>query len=214
MFTRWRLPGRYALVFVNVALVALIGCARSAHDGSPNDGRTARSTAEKASSNLVLVDLNDRAISPAKDSGIKAIALVFVLPDCPICNAYLPQLNRLHEDFSPRGVTLALVHADPETTAEKASAHAREYQIQCPVAINPGQQWVKKAGATTAPEAAVFSASGELLYRGRIDDQYAGLGKRRAVVTSHDLRDALEAILAGKTVPNPRTAPVGCPIPK
>jgi len=210
MFSRWRVPGCYALVFI----AFMIGCARSVEDGSPNEGRTARSTAEKASSSLVLADLNGRAISPAEDAGTKAVALVFVLPDCPICNAYIPALNRLHEEFSPRGVTLALVHADPETTTEKAKAHASEFQIQCPVAIDAGQRWVKKAGATTAPEAAVFSARGELLYRGRIDDQYAGLGKRRTVVTSHDLRDALEAILAGKPVPQSRTEAVGCPIPK
>jgi len=53
-----------------------------------------------------------------------------------------------------------------------------------------------------------------LVYRGRIDDQFAGLGKRRTVVTSHDLRDALEATLVGKPVPQPRTEAVGCPIPK
>ena len=83
-----------------------------------------------------------------------------------------------------------------------------------PVALDPRHEWVKRVRPTIAPEAAVFSPTGDLLYRGRIDDQYAGLGKRRTNVTSHDLRDALEAILAGEPVPVARTDAVGCPIPQ
>jgi hypothetical protein len=153
---------------------------------------------------------NDSGAEP----GIKAVALVFILRDCPICNSYIPELNRLHQTFANRGVMLRLVHADPQTTEAEAREHASEYQIEPKVILDPQHAKVKWAGATVAPEVAVFSPSGDLLYRGRIDDQYAGLGKRRTQVTSHDLRDALEAILAGKSVPNPRTEAVGCPIPE
>jgi hypothetical protein len=66
-------------------------------------------------------------------------------------------------------------------------------------------QWVKKAGATRSPETVVFSPKGQIVYRGRISDQYVGLGKRRANVTSHDLRDALEALLAGQPVTQSQT---------
>ncbi len=125
----------------------------------------------------------------------------------------MPELNRLHEHFAPRGAPIVLVHADPSITAEKARQHAQEYKSDCPVAIDRDHTWVRGFGITTAPEAVIFSATESLLYRGRIDNQYAGLGKRRTVVTSHDLRDALEAILAGKPVPEPRTEAVGCPIP-
>jgi hypothetical protein len=52
--------------------------------------------------------------------------------------------------------------------------------------------------------------TGELLYRGRIDDGYAALGKKRAVVTEHDLRDALDAIAAGKPVKKAKTKAIGC----
>jgi hypothetical protein len=50
------------------------------------------------------------------------------------------------------------------------------------------------------------------LYRGRIDNAYASLGLRRASATAHDLRDALVAIAAGKTVTN-EPPPIGCFIP-
>jgi hypothetical protein len=54
---------------------------------------------------------------------------------------------------------------------------------------------------------------GGLAYRGRIDDLYPELGKKRAAPTKRDLREALAAVLAGKPVPVPRTEAVGCSIP-
>jgi len=161
-----------------------------------------------------LTDLDGRQVELANDPSVKAIALVFILPDCPICNAYIPALNRLHQSLLAGGVQMILVHADAATTADNARQHAREYQIQSPVILDPHHAWVSRAGASTAPEAAVFSPAGELLYRGRIDNQYAGLGKRRATVTSHDLRDALEAVLAGQPIKEPRTEAIGCLIPE
>ena len=86
--------------------------------------------------------------------------------------------------------------------------------MKSPVVLDPRHEWVKRAAATTTPEAAVFTRNGELAYSGRINDLYAALGKRRPQPTQHDLKAALDAILAGKPVAVPRTEPVGCPIPE
>jgi hypothetical protein len=145
---------------------------------------------------------------------LKALAVIFILPDCPIGNSYVPELHRLQDRFAERGVQMVLVHADPTVNAERARQHAREYQLKLPVAMDPRHDWVKTAGATIAPEAAVFSPAGKMLYRGRIDNRYAGLGQRRAVVTQHDLADAFESILAGRPIQEPRTQAVGCLIPE
>jgi hypothetical protein len=109
-------------------------------------------------------------------------------------------------------VQLILANADT-TTHHEAAQHVDEYQIKVPVVLDARHEWVRKAGVSIAPEAAVFSRDGELLYRGRIDNRYADLGKRRAVVTSYDLRDALQAILAGQPIKAPRTQAIGCTIP-
>ena len=50
----------------------------------------------------------------------------------------------------------------------------------------------------------------ELVYRGRIDDRYVDFGNTRARATQHDLRQALDAVLSGEPVANPRTKAVGC----
>lgn len=70
----------------------------------------------------------------------------------------------------------------------------------------------QKWGITVKPEAFVLSSKGELVYLGRIDDRYADFSKRREQVTSHDLCDALEAILAGNPVAKPRIPAIGCDI--
>jgi len=63
------------------------------------------------------------------------------------------------------------------------------------------------------PEAVVVLADGSIAYRGRIDNFYADYGKPRRMATEHNLRDALDAVLARKAVERPSTTPVGCFIP-
>ena len=196
-------------------LLLVCGCFDSPVDlPAGNAPRTTGATTAHTDWSPTFTDLDGRELRPIGDPAVKAITLVFILPDCPICNAYIPVLHRLHQTLITGGIQMFLVHADPATTADDARQHAREYQIQLPIVLDAHHTWVNKAGALTAPEAAVFSPAGELLYRGRIDNQYAGLGKRRAVVTSHDLRDALEAILAGQPIKESRTEAIGCLIPK
>jgi peroxiredoxin len=141
------------------------------------------------------------------------VVLVFFSQDCPIANAYAPEIGRLYQEFQPRGVRWLVVHSDPQVTPEAARRHAKEYELPCPVLLDPQQRLAREAGATRTPEAAVYSSQRELLYLGRIDDRYVGLGKRRPQPTTHDLRDALEAILAGRPVETPRTEAIGCDLP-
>ena len=58
----------------------------------------------------------------------------------------------------------------------------------------------------------MLGRKGEVLYRGRIDDLYAGLGKKRAMATQHDLREALDAINVGKSVKKKEITVIGCMI--
>jgi hypothetical protein len=67
-------------------------------------------------------------------------------------------------------------------------------------------------GVRVTPEAAVF-VSGQIVYRGRIDNRYVAFGKTRPAPTAHDLEAALETILKGKPVTNATTTAIGCFIP-
>ncbi|MBI3465776.1 MAG: redoxin domain-containing protein [Planctomycetes bacterium] len=201
-------------ICVAVVLLALLaGCESETTDVAPTVASPPTLPANAAANWGPLVSVDGVEHHPFSDANVKAVALIFVLSDCPIANSYAPEFSRLHAEFSSRGVAMLLIHADPTLTPAAANEHAKEYRLDCPVVVDPQQTWVRRAGATATPEAVVFSPAGELLYRGRIDDRYAGLGKRRTEVASRDLRDALEAVLAGKPVPQPRTEAIGCPIP-
>lgn len=137
--------------------------------------------------------------------------LVFVASDCPISNAYAPEIQRICRDYAGRGVRCALVYEDPGITTEAVRAHLAEYGYgSIDTRIDRTGTIAQSVGATVTPEAIVVDPSGTIRYRGRIDNFYAALGKPRQQVTAHDLRDALDAVLSGRTVERPRTTAVGC----
>jgi hypothetical protein len=140
----------------------------------------------------------------------KAVALIFVGHDCPISNGYSPEIVRICKEYMPKKVAFCVVYADADLGKDVAQKHAREYGYCCPAVLDPEMKLARRVGASIKPEAAVLSPKGELVYRGRINDLYIDFGKKRAHPTRHDLKEALNAILAGKPVPVARTRAVGC----
>jgi peroxiredoxin len=145
-------------------------------------------------------------------NGKKAIVVFFTTTDCPLSNNDVPEMNRIRRDYESRGVAFYGVQADTALTDAEVARHAREYQFGFPVLFDPKQFFAKMTGATTIPEAAVLSADGRLMYLGRIDNRVEDYNKRRPEPTEHDLRDALDAVLAGKPVIHTRTKAFGCAI--
>ena len=68
----------------------------------------------------------------------------------------------------------------------------------------------RRVQAKVTPETFLISPQGNVLYHGRIDNLYAGFGKRRQSATVHDLRDAITAALAGQPIAGSATKSVGC----
>ncbi|HTM50851.1 MAG TPA: redoxin family protein [Bryobacteraceae bacterium] len=144
----------------------------------------------------------------------KASVLFFVTSDCPISNSYAPEIQRICSEYSPRGVACNLIYVDPDLTPADVRKHTAEFGYKgMPAILDSAQQLVRAAGATTTPEAALIGRSGQVLYRGRIDNLYAALGKRRPAATEKDLRKALDETLAGRPVSTPKTKAIGCYIP-
>lgn len=80
-----------------------------------------------------------------------------------------------------------------------------------PVVIGTDQSIARRAGATVTPQAFVFARNQKRpVYQGRIDNLYGAYGKKRKVATTHELADALEAVVAGRAVRITKTMPVGC----
>jgi peroxiredoxin len=135
---------------------------------------------------------------------------LFVRTDCPITNRYAPELQRIATEFSNRHVEFFLVYPDRTETQAAIDAHIREYHLPGKPLRDPDRALAKRSEATIAPQAAVFDATGHLAYSGRIDDRYVSVGKSRPAPQTHDLEDAIAAVLAGKPIAQPRTKAIGC----
>jgi len=146
----------------------------------------------------------------AKPSKAKFFVCLFTRTDCPVSNSYAPEVRRIYERFSPRGVGFYLVYPDPDESPQMIEKHLTEYSYPFAGLRDPKHELVKLAGAKITPEAAVFDREGKLLYRGRIDDRYVDFGKMRAAPTQRDLEVALEAIVAGKPAPAAGGPAIGC----
>ena len=134
----------------------------------------------------------------------------FYLHDCPICNSYAPEIERIRADFHDKGFAFYVVQTDAALTLDAAKKHATDFKIACPVLLDGTNELSRKCGATMTPEVAIVDAAQRVLYLGRIDDLYADFGKRRTEASVHDLRAALNAVLSGKPVPRAAGATVGC----
>lgn len=121
-------------------------------------------------------------------------------------------MNRTWAHYESRGVAFYAVQADLTIADADVVQHAKDYQFSLPVLFDPHEILIKMTGATTIPSAAVLTPDGTLLYLGRIDDLVEDFNIRRQVPTKFDLREALDAVLAGKPVPNPRTKAFGCAV--
>lgn len=159
-----------------------------------------------------LTDTAGRTHTPAEWAGKRAVVLFFSTTDCPLANAYVPEMNRIEQTYSPRGVTFLAVQGDATIASADVVRHANEFAFNFPYLFDPDESLATYTGATTIPEVAVLSPRGDLLYLGRIDDRQVDYGKQRPQATETDLRDALDAVLSGKSVPHARTKPLGCSI--
>jgi Redoxin len=152
------------------------------------------------------------SVAPLDLGDAKAVVLIFITADCPIANQYAPQICDLVAAYKDKPVRFYLVHVDPDLTAAAARKHAEEYHHTCAVIRDPEHFLVDRTGVTITPEAALIDSTG-IVYRGRINNWYGDVGRKRPLgPTRHDLRDAIAAVLSGQEIKVKRTEAVGCSI--
>lgn len=158
-----------------------------------------------------VTSVDGRAVAPL-DAAAPATVLVFTAVDCPISDRYAPEVRRLAARYAARGVRFHVVYANTGERPAAAAAHAAAFAYGLPVVLDAAGELAKRASATVTPEAAVFDARGALVYHGRIDDRYVDFGVDRHAPTTHELDDALAAVLAGRPIAAPAVPAVGCAI--
>jgi hypothetical protein len=170
-----------------------------------------------AGDSVTIRGLDGRSVNllgPAARAG----AVFFIATDCPISNWYAPAIQQVCRDYAARGVDCTLVYEDvdlgasPKPLDDSVRKHLEEYRYGAtfPAAVDRTRTVARRAKATITPSVVLVDRAGDIRYRGRIDNAYADLGKPRQTVTSHELRDALEAVTSGRRVATPETEAVGC----
>jgi peroxiredoxin len=140
----------------------------------------------------------------------EAIVLIFSSNRCPTAKAYAGRMNALQVDYGPRGVQLLAINSNspqlyPDESFERMRERAGEDDYSFPYVVDAGQAVARAFGATCTFHVFVLDRERRVRYQGRFDS--ARLAEN---VTSHDLRNALDDILAGHEVRVPVTRPFGC----
>ncbi len=116
----------------------------------------------------------------------------------------------LQRSYGGKGVRLVAINSNnaymysEESFAEMAR-RAREKGFNFPYLRDEDQSVARSYGAVCTFHVFALDERRRLRYRGRFDDS-----RNPEKVTSHDLRDALDELLAGRNVKVPDTIPFGC----
>jgi peroxiredoxin len=156
---------------------------------------------------FTLPDADGREHSLSSLKGKHGTVLIFVSTQCPVSNAYDERMEKLAQDLRARGVHVVGINSNVAETPADIKQHAAAKKLTFPVLKDRGNVIADRLDAQVTPEAYFLDASNKLVYRGRIDNSRNGDS-----ITSQELRDAVEATLAGKPVAKAEARAFGCSI--
>jgi peroxiredoxin len=166
-----------------------------------------------------LPGVDGKTYSLADFAGAKVLVVIFNCNHCPTAQAYEERIARLHAETKDKGVALVAIspndpaalrldelgYTDVGDSFEDMKFRARDHHFAYPYLYDGDTQGTAIAyGVLATPHVYVFDAERKLRYVGRFDDSEV------KTVTSHDARNAVDALLAGKPVPVEKTRVFGC----
>jgi peroxiredoxin len=197
-----------SLLVLGLAGAAMAAPAHAADPGAP---LALGSKAPMADTKMTNVDGKKLAIKDV--TGKKGTLVVFTCNHCPFAKAWQERIVELGNTYSKKGIGVILINAnDPAKYADDDAAgtkdRAKTLGMQFPYVLDDTSRVARAFGATVTPEAFLFGADGKLAYHGTIDDNHQAADK----VEKRYLKDALDAVLAGKAPPTTETKSLGCGI--
>ena len=149
----------------------------------------------------------------------KVLVVIFTCNHCPTAQAYEDRIIKLHKDYKDRGVALVAIspndpkavrldelgYSDLGDSLEDMKIRAKDKGFAFPYLYDGETQKTSSAyGVLATPHVFIFDKDRKLCYVGRVDNSDV------AEITSHDARNAIDALLAGKPVPVEKTRVFGC----
>jgi peroxiredoxin len=197
-----------ALIIAAVVVVAAAVRTTTTKTGSARDEKAGGAVALGAVvADFTLPDAEGKEHSLASLKGSKGTVLIFVATRCPVSNAYNERMRKLADDYRARGVNVVGINSNYNEPPSEVLEHAAKKGLTFTILKDAGNRIADRFDAQYTPEAYVLDASGKLVYHGRIDNSRSGDS-----VTSNDLRDAVDSVLAGKAVEKPEVKGFGCTI--
>ena len=173
----------------------------------------------KPAPNFELPGVDGKTYRLADFRDAKVLVVVFTCNHCPTAQAYDDRIIQLDRDFKNRGVALVAISPNDPNAVRldelgytefsdsfdemKLRAKDRDYKFSY-LYDGENQKVSREFGVLATPHVFIFDQSRKLRYQGRIDNSDIH------EVTSHEARDAIEALLAGKPVPVETTKVFGC----
>jgi len=139
--------------------------------------------------------------------GKNGAVIIFIATKCPVSNGYNDRMEKLAEDYQSKGINVIGINSNSTEPASEVKSHAAEKNLKFAILKDDGNKIADRFGANHTPEAYVIDASGKLVYHGRIDNS-----QKIEAITSNDLREALDSVLAGKPIQKATSVAFGCSI--
>ena len=141
------------------------------------------------------------------------LVIVFTCNHCPYVVGSEARMIAFHRDYAPRGVAMVGINANdavrfPEDGFDEMAKRAERLGFTWPYLRDETQDVAKSYGAIKTPHYFVLDADRIVRYTGRMDDNPRHPGQE----STHELRDAVDDLLAGRPVATPVTEPVGCTV--
>lgn len=193
-----------------LSLIPLAARADSVSDAAPSGLAIGQSAPMK---DLKLKNANGADLSIADAAGKKGTLVMFICNHCPWVKAWQGRIASVGNAAAKRGVGVIAINSnDPAQYAEDGfddmKARAKSVGYKFPYVMDETSEVGRAFGATHTPEIYLFDAQGKLVYHGAVDDN----AKEESAVQHRYMKDAVEAVAAGKTVPVAETKALGCGI--
>lgn len=147
----------------------------------------------------------------AKNTTDSISVYIFLHEECVISQYYTLPLKELHTQYANDNLQFVGVFPSFSSKKENIEAFKEKYKIPFLLKTDYFKTKTKLLDATVTPEVVVYNEHKKsILYRGRIDNTYFRVGKKRTVTTTSDLADALEAIANHQPIKIDKTQPIGC----
>jgi peroxiredoxin len=167
----------------------------------------------QAAPDFELPGVDGRRYSLGSFKDYRILVIAFTCNHCPYVINSEDRILAFHADYVQRGVALVAINSNetenhPTDSFEHMVIRAREKGFGFPYLRDETQIVARAYGALRTPHFYVLDESRALRYTGRMDDNPRNPGMER----THELRDAVEALLAGREPVVKKTNPIGCNI--